>query len=207
MTPRRDDDRRLAPRWALPKPAPATFGGFTASIVEVSLIGCQIEHTDRIAPKTRLSLRFSWRGSRTSLDATVMRSEMRSLAGRAGYMSGLSFCESPAESPLVIREIVGWLADAAKRSFQPEEAPPVDLVEEEADVVSAPYLQCRLSAGAWDRLYVSEPVQPPDGFTILAPPSDAEVDILCRAYQSASAQKRQQMRASFEAAITREPKH
>lgn len=200
------------------------MGGFAAEIVEVSLIGCQIEHVDRITPKARLPLRFKWRGQPVRIDATVMRSEMRSIGGKPAYLSGLAFCESADESPTVIREIVGWLAEAAKSAVRKEQATESPVVEstvsapsaearavdvpflstaddDEADVVSALYLQCRLITGTWDKLYVEKPEQPPEGFTILAPSDDGEVDVLCRAYQTANALKRREMRASFELAI------
>jgi hypothetical protein len=204
VTLKGDDERRRAQRFALPKPAAATFGGFAANIVEVSLIGCQIEHVDRIAPRARLSLRFMWHRKPVRIDATVMRSEMRSIHGKPGYMSGLSFCESVEESPAVIREIVGWLAEAAKPAESPAPPPTVTAPSiDEVEVMSAPYLQCTLSGGTWDKLYVEKPEQPPEGFTIVAPSNEAEVDVLCRAYQTANAQKRRQMRASFEATIAR----
>ena len=217
MTLKGDDERRHAQRFPLPKKAPATFGGFAAEIVEISLIGCQIEHTDRIAPKAHLPLKFKWRGSPVKVEATVLRSEMRSIRGKPGYSSGLSFCDAAAQSPAVVRDIVGWLAEAAK-SATPEqpapqprpsatptlEPPPFVRVDDDddAEVVSAPYLQCILSAGKWDKIFVDNPQQPPEGFTIIAPANDAEADVLCRAYQAANGPKRREMRATFERAIT-----
>jgi hypothetical protein len=132
-----------------------------------------------------------------------MRSEMRSIRGKPAYMSGLAFCESAEESPAVIREIVGWLAEATKSVAPTVSAPSAaaSADDDEAEVVSAPYLQCTLSGGRWDKLYVAKPVQPDEGFTIVAPSDDAEVDVLCRAYQAANALKRREMRASFERAI------
>lgn len=187
--------------------------------MEVSLVGCQIQHRDRITPKAHLPLRFKWRGQPVKLDATVMRSEMRSIDKKPTYISGLSFCASPDDSPKIIREIVGWLANEAKSTAgeaepipQSPAPPPVEpdesteglpLVpeEDEAEVLSAPYLQCTLRGGTWDKIYVYEPVQPAEGFTILAPSDDAEVTVLCRAYQAANAAKRGEMRARFERAI------
>jgi hypothetical protein len=224
VTLKGDDERRHTQRFALPKSAPATFGGCAAEIVEISLIGCQIKHVDRITPRAGLPLRFKWRGKPVGIDATVMRSEMRSIGGKPAYMSGLVFCESAEESPAVIREIVGWLAAAAKSDAHEEpatespaaaatvSAPSVEASvehvpflgiadDDEVEVVAAPYLQCRLTAGTWSKLYVEKPEQPKDGFTIVAPSDDAEVDVLCRAYQAASVLKRSEMRASFELAI------
>lgn len=212
MTAKDDDDRRQAERFALPKKANATFGGFEARIVEVSLIGCQIEHADRIAPRAHLPLRFKWRGEQVRLEATVVRSEMRSIGGKAAYASGLSFCDSADQSPPVIRQIVRWLADAAKAAaYVAEPDPPaaaaagsvpfLRIDEEEPEPVSALYLQCVLSGGKWERLFVEAPGQPPEGFTIVAPSDDSEVEVLCRAYAAANAQKRREMRAAFEHAI------
>ena len=208
----KDDDRRQAERFPLPKKANATFGGFEAQIVEVSLIGCQIEHADRIAPRAHLPLRFKWRGEQVRLEATVMRSEMRSIGGKPAYASGLSFCESADQSPPVIRQIVRWLADAAKAAAHVEEpdppaAPAAGAIpflrsdEEEPEPVSALYLQCVLSGGKWERFFVEAPDQPLEGFTIVAPSDDSEVEVLCRAYAGANAQKRREMRAAFEHAI------
>lgn len=212
MTAKDDQDRRQAERFPLPKKANATFGGFEARIVEVSLIGCQIEHTDRIAPRSHLPLRFKWRGEQVRLEATVMRSEMRSIGGKPAYASGLSFCDSADQSPPVIRQIVRWLADAAKAAAHVEDPEPVvappagsapflRVDEEEPEPVSALYLQCVLTAGKWERFFVEAPDQPAEGFTIVAPNDDSEVEVLCRAYAAANPQKRGQMRAAFEHAI------
>lgn len=201
MTLKSDDERRHAQRFPLPKAAHATFGGFAAEIVEVSLIGCQIVHAERIAPRSHWPLRFKWRGSPVRIEATVVRSEMRSIGGKPGFLSGLAFCESPEQSPAVIREIVGWLRENSKSA--PVSAPAVEApAEDEPDVVSGRYLQCRLRASGWEKLYTEDPEQPREGFTIVAPENDAEADVLCRAYETANAQKRQKMRASFEHMIT-----
>lgn len=214
MTARDDAERRQAERFPLPKKANATFGGFEARLVEVSLIGCQIEHADRIAPRAHLPLRFKWRGEEVRLEATVVRSEMRSIGGKPAYASGLSVCDSADHSPPVIRQIVRWLAEAAKAAAhmaepEPEPAatpaavaaPFLRADDEEPEVVSALYLQCVLSGGKWERLFVEAPDQPPEGFTIVAPSSDSEVEVLCRAYLAATAPKRREMRAAFEHAI------
>jgi PilZ domain-containing protein len=200
------DDRRGAQRLAIPKPVAATFGGFAANILEISLIGCQIEHTDRITPKARLPLKFKWRGAPVKIEATVIRSEMRSVRGKAGYASGLEFCKSPDDAPAVVREIFNWLAKATAAPAPVASAPaPAPVVEEEdAEVMSADYLQCLFERGQWTMLYVDDPQQPRDGFTIPAPADDAEANVLCRAYEKADAAKRRAMRDSFELAIKRQ---
>jgi hypothetical protein len=201
--PGKQEERRGAERLVLPKSVPATFGGFSARIAELSLIGCQIEHADRVAARSRLPLRFKWRGSVIRVDATLTRSEMRAIAGKPAYVSGLEFCQSPEESPAVIREIVDWLnRERAKNAAPaPAPAPAVEPAEDDAEVMSADFLQCVFSDGEWVKLYVNDPRQPKDGFTIAAPSNETEVDVLCRAYEKAGADKRLAMRRTFELVI------
>ena len=192
-------DRRGAQRLTLPKAVPATLGGFDARIIEVSLLGCQVEHTDRVLPKARMSLRFKWRGAQVKVEATVMRSEMRVVGKKPGYLSGLEFCDAAEYSPPIIREVVAWLEKTLKPA-PPLTNPYID-DDDEPEVLDAPFLQCTLGNGEWMKLYVSDQKQPREGFTIPAPSNEAEVDVLCRAYEKADAKRRQAMRASFELAI------
>lgn len=205
-----------AQRLAVPKPVSATYGGFAVRILEIGLTGCQIEHAERIPPKSRFALRFKWRGAPAGVDAAVIRSEMRSAGGKPVYVSSLEFCKSPDDAPAVVRQIVTWLAKATSpgqlaapepEKSAPAPAEPVPAAaasanpEDEIEAISADYLQCTFTGGEWMRMYVSDPKQPPDGFTIPAPSNDAEADVLCRAYERADPKKRQAMRASFEAAM------
>lgn len=201
MTARDRNDRRGAERYAPPKPVPGTFGGFEAKILELSLTGCRIEHGDRLPPKAKLPLRFLWRGTKVRVEGTVIRSELTFAAGKPVYVSGLEFCDSPEASPQVIRDVVGWLMAAAKKA-----APPVvetEETEEEPEVLSAKYLRCQFMGGQWSKIYVDDAAQPSDGFTIRAPTTESEADVLCRAYEKADATKRRTMCASFQRDIER----
>ena len=147
---------------------------------------------------------FKWRGAQVKVEATVMRSEMRSVGGKPGYLSGLEFGASIEESPPIIREVVGWLVKTTKPPAIPEAAiknPYID-DDEEPEELSAPFLQCTFGDGKWMKLYVTDQKQPREGFTIPSPSNEAEVDVLCRAYEKADPTRRRAMRASFELAIT-----
>src|SRR5512132_1547798 len=82
VTTKKEDDRRGSQRITLPKPVPASLSGFEGKLLEISLIGCLVEHVDRVLPKARLPLRFKWRGSEVRIEVTVIRSEMRIIFGR-----------------------------------------------------------------------------------------------------------------------------
>ena len=195
---------------------PATVGGFAAKIVEFSLTGCRIEHADRMAPHAHMPLRFTWRGAQVRIEATIIRSEMMFVGGKPGYLSGLEF----SDPPMVVHEIVAWLASKSGAATQAGGAPPpsatgspmsapvegggvAPAVDDEPEVLSAEFVQCTLTNGKWSKVYVGEPAQPRDGFTIATPSNESEVDVLCRAYEKADAAKRKTMRASFELAIAR----
>lgn len=209
-----DNNRRGSERYPLPKPVAATYGGFVATLVEFSLTGCRIEHTDRVTPRVSLPLKFSWRGKEVRIQATLVRSEMIPAKGRMGYSSGVEFCESVDGAPAVVRDIVGWLIAAAKKDEPPAQPEPpqpsaavpflpddAEVEGDEPETLSIMYLQCIFSRGRWEKFYVDSPVQPADGFTIVAPSDEREADVLCRAYEKANAEMRGAMRARFEKAL------
>lgn len=210
-----DSNRRGAERHALPKPVPATYGGFNAMLIDFSMTGCRVEHTDRMNPRMSLPLRFFWRGSEVKMQATLVRSEMVPVRGKPGYVSGLVFCESPDDAPPVVRDIVKWLINEEKRrvaAAEPEPLPEpvpqamevdeVDEVDDEPEAMSTQYLQCVFSNGRWDKLYVGTPKQPAEGFTIAAPADEREADVLCRAYEKAPPDARKAMQARFAKAFS-----
>ena len=208
-TPNPDRDRRGADRIPLPKPVPATYGGFPGTIVEFSLTGCRVEHTDRVTPRVSLPLKFTWRGKQVKIQATLVRSEMIPVKGKPGYISGIEFAQSPDDSPGVVREIMAWLVETTRKNAPPpvmEVEEPLPVAEEldeveDAEALSAPYLQCVLENGRWQKFYVEKPAQPREGFTIVAPADEREADVLCRAYERADAETRKAMRARFEKAL------
>jgi hypothetical protein len=203
-----DSNRRGAERHALPKAVPATYGGFNAMLIDFSLTGCRIEHIDRLNPRVSLPLRFFWRGSEVKMQATLVRSEMVPVRGKPGYVSGLVVCDSPDDTPPVVRDIVQWLiTNEARNTAASEpaaEAPPqaTEAEDDEPEAMSAQYLQCILIDGKWHKLYVATPWQPQEGFTIAVPADEKEADVLCRAYEKAAPEVRQVMRARFAKALS-----
>lgn len=211
-----DSNRRGAERHALPKPVPATFGGFNATLIDFSLTGCRIEHLDRMNPRMTLPLRFFWRGTEVKMQATLVRSEMVPVHGKPGYVSGLIVCDSAEDAPAVVRDIVQWLINNEARKIAATEplvetAPPPPAIEvaeeveeveeEEVEAMSTQYLQCVFSNGRWEKLYVDKPKQPAEGFTIAAPNDEREADVLCRAYEKAAPDARKAMQARFAKAL------
>ena len=210
------EQKRAAERLPLDSPIDATAGGFVAKIVEMSAIGCKIEHKEKLSLNSTISVKFKWEDFPIDLPAKVMRQQLQ--PGMT-YQSGLKFADSLELAPDVMRAIV---ASLAKKDLPPDIAiphAPTQVVEEELDYSAADefedipipqrqrppqvqYVECRLDAsGMWHRRLVSAAVQPEDGF-ITVPAEDAELDELCKTYGYADPDTRRLIRISLELVAT-----
>ena len=117
------EEQRAAQRIDLPEPVPAKIGDADARIVDVSLIGCRIEHAERLAMGAAMPIRFTWRGENIALNAKVARTEMRSIGGRMMYSTGLQFAASVDESPEAVRRIMASLVKTSVADKPAAEVP------------------------------------------------------------------------------------
>lgn len=193
-------EQRAAVRLPLAEPLPAMLGDASARIIEVSLIGCRLEHDARMPVGTMTSLDVSWRGQNTRLTVAIARSELRIVNGRGLYLSGVQFCSTIFDSPEPIPSII---------ASEVQEVGPLTPRPASAATVAetAPYIECSLDETSWTKRPVWTPRQPREGFTMPAPESSKELDRFCRAYLRADADVRRQLRAAAELAIVREGKH
>src|SRR5438067_12688146 len=88
-----EGDRRAAPRHLVPSDVTADVSGVPARLLELSLAGAQVEHSDRFA-LTLPRLNMTWRGNAASVAVRAARSE---IVGRNGdrllYRTGLYFVD------------------------------------------------------------------------------------------------------------------
>lgn len=124
------EQKRNAERLPLDSPILATVNGLTATILELSAIGCKIEHHEKLSIGGVANLRFRWENETIEIRARVARMQLRSMtAAGMVYESGLKFADSLAEAPDVIRYIV---ASLAKEDLPPQIAPVVHTPPEPA---------------------------------------------------------------------------
>ncbi|HXG58694.1 MAG TPA: PilZ domain-containing protein [Thermoanaerobaculia bacterium] len=198
------EQKRNAERLPLPVPFEATAGTLPVRVVEISLIGCRIEHEERLPIGGALQLRFTWRGKEIVVPARVARMEVRALSAKgAKYESGLKFASNTGEAPAVLQSLVSsYVEESPKPVPDPFVRAPFLRYDDEEEL-SRPYVECSLIGGKWHRRYVSRPKQPVEGFTTIIPSDEKELDLLCRTYEMADPETRRLIRLSLELAMTK----
>lgn len=301
-------------------------------IVEISLVGCKVEHTGRLNMGSTVNMDFLWQNRKVRLKAKVTRTEMRPIAGKPGYLSALQLAATLEESPTPLRRVIAGLLgqpfdepdepepepvperipnrsvprpparpSPLPQSNRPPAAPPVKpktslpvinrstqpvarqtqtvpqsinpkppttvtapgglpiskqapaalpvrpappapavkpaqppaapvVVDDEVEEISASaeisedakpeeieelgsaeeinetptdFIECMLVGGKWIKRHVRDPRQPREGFTMLAPEDESDIDQYCRSYEVADPDTRRMIRVSFDLAIAR----
>lgn len=257
-----DDQRRNAERVPLDIPIEGRIGENSVRIVEISLVGCLLEHGERMSMGSAFTLNFRWAGEAIALKSRVARTELRMVDGKPAYLSGIHFADHVDDSPEPLQRVLRSLlpdsmpdiehaapslfaanpffradddeddeiprgrvetevqtpppGEAAEPSMEePTFAEPAlpehdeldidldedfDLPIEEAPAIErpTPFVECTLTEGVWTRRAVTEPTQPREGFTIVRPDNDREIDELCHTYLVADPDTRRLIRVSFD---------
>jgi len=206
------EERRAAPRYAVPEGVTAEIGGVSAKLLELSMVGAKIEHLDRF-PLTAPQLSISWKGQKATVAVRVARSEIVARRGaQLVYQSGLFILSVDSTNQGVIASIL-------REGHEPEALPvpvpkpPVELGEDTwtrkvefmrhgLDDDHMPYVQFRLTAGGWEKEYVVTHVQPADGFTITRDRRD--FDELQRTFEQADPDTRRMMQIALESQLQRQ---
>jgi hypothetical protein len=190
-----DQQRRAAERLPLDAPIEATASGVPVRIVELSAIGCRIEHREKLSINSTTRLRFTWKARPVDLSAKIARQQL--MPGMV-YSSGLQFAKSLDAAPEVVREIV--------TTITAEVLPPevVDVTSPEDEIVDAGenFMECSFVNGKWQKRIVTRVKQPLEGF-ITMPGEESELDLLCRTYEYADPETRRLIRISLELAATK----
>ena len=112
------EQKRNAERLPLEKPLEGTASGTPVKIVEISAIGCKIEHKEKLPIGGSATLRFLWRKQNIEVRGKVARTQLRSAYPEGMYYeTGLKFADSLEEAPDEICRVVAELADPL---FPPE---------------------------------------------------------------------------------------
>jgi hypothetical protein len=85
--------------------------------------------------------------------------------------------------------------------FLREDEDEIEEIEASAEIRPVSYVECTLTGGKWTKRRVNDPKQPREGFTMIDPEDDADLDEFCKTYQVADPETRRMIRVSFEVAI------
>jgi len=100
-------------------------------------------------------------------------------------------------------------APAKRQPISTEPAPFLPEIEDEIEEIGAesevlPYVECAWVEEQWVKRRTREPKQPLQGFTMLAPDSEEEIDAFCKTFEVAAPETQRMIRVSFEIAIARD---
>ena len=105
------EQKRNAERLPLQEPLDATAGGVPVKIVELSAIGCRIEHREKLPIGGTTTLRFLWKSRPVEAKGKLARTQLRSTGGALVYESGLKFADSLDDAPPELRELITDVID------------------------------------------------------------------------------------------------
>jgi hypothetical protein len=119
-----DDQQRNAERIPLKEPIAATIETAEAYITELSLIGAKVEHFNRLSMNSSATVQFRWQNDTIKLKGKIARTEMRSIRGKPGYMSGVTFASSLDDAPKELRRMMASFVEPIEPEAELEELPP-----------------------------------------------------------------------------------
>lgn len=200
------DDRRLLGRITPRATLTGRIGHTPVRIVDLSLRGSRVAHTDALPIGTTSVLSFQWEDWKIEASCEIVRSRYApTRSGLPQFLTGLRIIEAANGSAALLRQLICWhvtraleeqIADA--RGLPPPPASDAALAEEV-------YIRCELFRGIWRRVTTHSPRQPPVGFTIRATEPPAEVDCLWKTYVFSDRDTRQLIQRMAAATLESEP--
>lgn len=195
----------------MPEDLTAEISGIVVRVVDLSLVGAKVHHTERF-PLTSPQLKLRWHGGSATLAARAARSE---IVGREQsqllYSTGLSFGDLDAAS----RDFIASILDDAPTGPPPAAATPpaqtfddswtrqIQFLHDDLDE-GLPFARFRLTDNGWQKDYTSTPAQPEDGFTISADRLD--FDEMQRTFEAADPDTRRMMQIALTSELTNGPR-
>lgn len=167
------------------QPLSGRLGPAAVSVVDLSVLGARLQHDAPLHSGTHMQLSFDWEGEAIAAECRIVRSRLERTreTGSDVYHSGIEFDNVPARTRLTIRRLIEQSVRQAVQEQRTHVAAPLPHPLF-APASSANGFTCfSLESTAWIRKRTHDPGQPDEGFTISADEDDAQVDLLCEAYE------------------------
>ena len=164
-------------------------------VFELSVSGFKVAHEARYAPGEIDHLVLDWNGIRLDLVCRLIRSTLhrlsKSLSEKSIYHSGLQIVDSIGDAYEKLRELI---AERIIRALEEQKAnargiPPLAAYMYQPGKGEL-YRRCEFVSGEWRKTETEHPDQPANGFTISAEVEPEHVDLLCRTWESTTAEGR-----------------
>lgn len=195
------NDRREFQRLKLSKPILGTMDGVNTLILDIGMAGAFLEHYGTVQSGQKITLTFRWQAEDITFQCEVVRTIVVREPGGDGKSTlshtGVQFLEPAGASTARLYDLmstfVGKIVDAQRANAAGVTAVGQTIL---ATLGAARrkrtrgLISYRLKAGQWWRVPTDEKRQPEDGFTVPAYEDEAELDALCRAYESSDEEGR-----------------
>ncbi len=185
-------ERRRVQRVNLVQQLRASIDGTRAFILDLSLRGMRVLHQDDLGEVARAcTVRTEWDGYPLELRCRIVRTTLHRPAdanGRALYHSGLTITEAVGVSSVTLRRLVEHHVERAldEQKANARGVPPPLAAQSMQTGAPSAFVRHELNLGRWREIVTATSAQPEHGFTIAAQTTRAEVEMLRRAYESAT---------------------
>jgi len=205
-------DRREFQRLRLAKPILALMDGQNALILDIGVGGAYLEHYGAAAPDWRFRLQFRWKGEDVEFVAEVARSQVVRSGGDGGSVvshTGVRFVESTGNSDAMLNDMmatfVGRVLAAQRANAAAEQTDSDTFILAQLGGArrarTKGYLVFHYRNGHWSQTLSESSKQANDGFTVAAYEDEAELETLCRTYESADEEGRRLIRLVAELSV------
>jgi hypothetical protein len=200
-------------------PRTARFATHEVVLVDLSLKGAGIQHSNQIPPGTRGALRFRLEREYHEVTCEISRSKLQLV--RQGtrtlqiYRSGLAFAGIEGEADTIkdalrtrvqraiARQQADAFANAEAMKGVEESSGAIPLAALAGWMETRPYVRCALErSGKWKTEKVDAPEQPPNGFTVSSDEGEKEIELLRRAFEKANDEQRRLIRMFAQITLT-----
>lgn len=195
MRDKSGNDRRRYGRIRLDVPLKGRFGDRDVRVLELSMGGALLAHESKFSPGETHLLTIDWQGTSVELACKVERSTLwrlaKALGERSIYRSGLSIFETIGESFTHLRDLI---AERVIRAIEEQKAnargiPPLAAYMYQPGKGEI-YRRCEFIDGTWRKSETIRATQPPNGFTVSAEVTPYDLELLCKTWETTTAEGR-----------------
>jgi hypothetical protein len=165
------------------QPLIGRLGTTEVALVDLSVLGARLEHRAPLAAGGHSRISFGWDGETIAAECRVVRTRAAKGDDPALYHSGIEFEELPRPLRETIRRLIEVhlrrALDEQRRAAQDVILPPFEAMAS----IDNGYVCLMLESHGWLRKRTHDPGQPPEGFTVSADETDAQVELLRAAYE------------------------
>lgn len=188
----------------------AMFADRPVRILELSIVGFLVAHELRLATEETYRFVVEWQGTKIELECLIVRSTLwrlgKTMGERSIYHSGLRIVDVSRPMFDHLRELI---AERVMRALEEQKAnargiPPLAAYmyrfqPEKGEL----YRRCELVNGEWRKTETIRSSQPLNGFTVSAEVEPGLVDMLCRTWESTTAEGRRLTRLLAELSVSK----